>query len=212
MDETPQMWSVVKDLRTTSDKIRALLREGYLRADIARFLNIRYQHVRKVAVEGGLEQGLQSGIRLVPAKKTVEPDSEDIAIDVLVDAGFALLGSWLVTDDGIGLSTPAPKDPGVYVFVVGGTVKYVGLTKMGFHRRMYNYRKPGATQRTSRRIHQIILEHVGSGAVVDIYIAVPPVLEWNGLPIHTAAGLEAGLIDMIRPPWNMMGVRASKVP
>ncbi len=212
MDETRQMSTVVKGLRTTSDKIRALLRAGYLRADVARFLNIRYQHVRKVAVDSGLEQGLQRGIKLVPAKKAVQPDSEKMAIDVLVDAGFALLGSWLVTDDGIGLSTPAPKDPGVYVFVVDGKIKYVGLTKMGLHRRMYNYRKPGATQRTSRRIHQIILKQVGSGTVVDIYIAVPPMLEWNGLPIHTAAGLEAGLIDMLKPPWNMMGVRASKAP
>jgi len=28
---------------------------------------------------------------------------------------------------------------------------------------------------------------------------------WNGLPVNTAAGLEAGLIRLIRPEWNMLG-------
>tara|TARA_R110002124_G_scaffold16882_6_gene71417 strand:+ start:30983 stop:31138 length:156 start_codon:yes stop_codon:yes gene_type:complete len=45
-------------------------------------------------------------------------------------------------------------------------------------------------------IHQIIFVladceniggHVTTGTVVEIYIVVPPTLEWNGLPIHTAA-------------------------
>lgn len=71
---------------------------------------------------------------------------------------------------------------------------------------MYSYSKPGSTQRTSQRINELIGEPARVGAMVEIYIAVPPALEWNGLPIHTAARLEAGLIDMIQPPWNRMGV------
>lgn len=197
---------VVEGLDTIADKIRALLREGYLRADIARFLGVRYQHVRGVAVAGGIDGGLQRGIEVVPASKPIPEVREETAIDVLVDAGFELLGEWVAGEAGIGLSTKAPKDPGVYAFVVDGLVKYVGLTKMGFHRRMYSYSKPGSTQRTSQRINEIIAGHVSAGTVVEVYIAVPPALEWNGLPIHTAAGLEAGLIDMIQPPWNKMGV------
>jgi hypothetical protein len=73
---------------------------------------------------------------------------------------------------------------------------------------MYNYQKPGSTQRTSRRLNEIITEQLGIGAVVDIYIAAPPALEWNGLPVHTAVGLESALIEMIQPPWNKMGVEA----
>lgn len=201
------MSQVVGDLDTTADKIRALLREGHLRADVARFLDIRYQHVRKVAVDAGIDQGLQRGIVVVPKAKPMPAVREETAIDILADAGFTLLGSWVVTETGIGLSAKAPKDPGVYAFVVDGLVKYVGLTKMGFHRRMYSYSKPGSTQRTSQRINEIIGEHVGAGTVVEVYIAVPPALEWNGLPIHTAAGLEAGLIEMIQPPWNKMGIK-----
>jgi hypothetical protein len=34
---------------------------------------------------------------------------------------------------------------------------------------------------------------------------MPPALEWEGLPVNTAAGLEAGLIDFIRPAWNIRG-------
>jgi hypothetical protein len=198
---------VVEGMDTTSDKIRALLREGYLRTEVAKFLDIRYQHVRKVAVDAGIDDGLQRGIVVVPKSNSVPKVRGDTAIDVLIDADFRLLATWVATETGIGLSEPAPKDPGVYAFVVAGIVMYVGLTKSGFHRRMYNYQKPGATQRTSLRINEIIGGHVAAGTVVEIYIAVPPALEWNGLPIDTAAGLEAGLIEMIQPPWNKMGVK-----
>lgn len=44
------MGTVVKGLPTKSAKIRALAAEGYARADIARYLRIRYQHVRNVLV------------------------------------------------------------------------------------------------------------------------------------------------------------------
>lgn len=197
---------VVQDLDTTSDNIRALLREGYLRTECAKFLDIRYQHVRKVAVDAGIEDGLQRGVVVVPKSKPAPAVPADVAIEVLLDGGFELLGTWVGTETGIGLSKPASRDPGVYAFVIDGLVKYVGLTKSGFHRRMYNYQKPGATQRTSQRINEIIVEHVAAGTIVEIYVAVPPALEWNGLPIHAAAGLEAGLIEMIQPPWNLMGV------
>lgn len=197
---------VVESLETTSDKIRALLREGYLRTEIAQFLDIRYQHVRKVAVDAGIEDGLQRGIVVLAKAKAGKKVREDAAIELLVDAGFALHGTWKVTDAGIGLSTPAPRTPGVYAFVIDGVVKYVGLTKTGFHRRFYSYQKPGARQRTSLRLNAMISELLGGGTIIEIYLATPPALEWNGLPVHTAAGLEAGLIEMIQPPWNKMGV------
>ncbi|WP_309084057.1 AbrB/MazE/SpoVT family DNA-binding domain-containing protein [Chelativorans sp.] len=48
--ETHRMREIVKGLTTTSDKIRALDEAGFDRADIARFLDKRYQHVRNVLV------------------------------------------------------------------------------------------------------------------------------------------------------------------
>lgn len=66
-------------------------------------------------------------------------------------------------------------------------MKYVGLTKSGFHRRMYNYQKPGSTQRTSLRLNEIIAEQLGAGTMVEIYIAVPPALELER-PSHPHGG------------------------
>lgn len=49
--ERRPMHQVVAGLRTKSDKIRALAREGYSRSEIAKYLEIRYQHVRNVLVQ-----------------------------------------------------------------------------------------------------------------------------------------------------------------
>lgn len=43
-------------LKTKSDKIRALSRHGVPTAEIARYLDIRYQHARNVLVEAGLHR------------------------------------------------------------------------------------------------------------------------------------------------------------
>ena len=47
-----EMKRIVEGLPSTSAKIRALDAAGYARADIARFLGKRYQHVRNVLVQG----------------------------------------------------------------------------------------------------------------------------------------------------------------
>ncbi len=49
-DQKSTMTDIIKGLETTSSKIRALNAKGYKRADIARFLGKRYQHVRNVLV------------------------------------------------------------------------------------------------------------------------------------------------------------------
>jgi hypothetical protein len=55
------MAEVVRPFSSVADKIRALDRAGVARADIARFLGKRYQHVRNVLVEpiGGAMTGDQ---------------------------------------------------------------------------------------------------------------------------------------------------------
>jgi AbrB family looped-hinge helix DNA binding protein len=50
LDEA-RMKDLTKGLATKSDKIRVLSENGYSRGDIARFLGIRYQHVRNVLVQ-----------------------------------------------------------------------------------------------------------------------------------------------------------------
>jgi hypothetical protein len=47
---------VTAGLKTKSDKIRALSRHGVPTAEIARYLDIRYQHARNVLMEAGLHR------------------------------------------------------------------------------------------------------------------------------------------------------------
>ncbi|HUQ51434.1 MAG TPA: AbrB/MazE/SpoVT family DNA-binding domain-containing protein [Gammaproteobacteria bacterium] len=49
-----QMDLIARPLRTKADKIRALARANVAPADIARFLNIRYQHAYNVIQRAGL--------------------------------------------------------------------------------------------------------------------------------------------------------------
>ena len=65
------------------------------------------------------------------------------------------------------------------------------------------YGKPGVSQRTSLRLNGIIKNELLTTPAIDIYVAEPPDLEWNGLPVHGSAGLELGLIKKFALPWNM---------
>ena len=47
---------LMTEFKTKSAVIRKLSSEGHKRADIARFMNIRYQHVRNVLVQDALKE------------------------------------------------------------------------------------------------------------------------------------------------------------
>ena len=126
--------------------------------------------------------------------------------DVLLKAGFRHLGEWQLAGQGeLELNAQAPIEPGVYAFLVDGWVRYVGLTQTGLRARMGHYRRGHKRQRTSARVKVLIADALAEGKTVRVLIATPGPLEWNGLPVITAAGLEAGLIRMMRPDWNMLG-------
>lgn len=86
-------------------------------------------------------------------------------------------------------------------------VLYVGVATMGIAKRLYFYSKPGVTQRTSQRINTIIKNELLTVAAIDVYIALPPDFDWNGLPIHGSAGLELGLIKKYALQWNMRSAK-----
>lgn len=113
-----------------------------------------YQHVRKVALDAGIEDGLKRGIIVVPKTKPIPKVREDVAIDVLIDAGFNKLGAWMADGaGGIALNTPAPRDAGVYAFVGDGLIKYIGVSRAGIRSRISNYRAGQKGQRTSARVN-----------------------------------------------------------
>ena len=195
--------------QTTSDKIRALANGGYDRIEIAKLLDIRYQHVRNVLLGSGITGGLRREAEA--EREPVEVDAtpaprEDTSWTVLTDAGFQFIGEWTQDPESqIRLDAKAPTAPGVYAFVVDDIVVYVGLTLSGLKTRMDQYRRGHKGQRTSSRINGRISQTLREGKKVKVLVATPEPQEWQELPVNTAAGLEAGLIEMIRPSWNIRG-------
>lgn len=201
---------VTADLETKSDKIRALARAGYLRTEIADLLDIRYQHVRKVLVDAGISDGLQREVefeRTPVAVETTEERTAPTSWEVLLRAGFSFLGEWQPDGDGeFKLDARAPADSGVYAFVVDDVVTYIGLTQRGLRGRLDGYRRGYERQKTNARVKRLITQALADGKRVKVLVATPEPMPWNGLPVNTAAGLEAGLIAMIQPEWNILGV------
>jgi hypothetical protein len=93
----------------------------------------------------------------------------------------------------------------VYALVLDDVVAYIGLTLSGLQKRMDQYRRGHKRQRTSARVKTLIAASLETRRRVKVLAATPEPSEWNGLPVNTAAGLEAGLIQAIRPEWNIQG-------
>lgn len=91
LDEA-RMKELTKGLATKSDKIRALSESGYSRGDIAKFLGIRYQHVRNVLVQSARKAapGLaETGAPI--AGSATAPEGIRNRVSLKVDAGGRIL-------------------------------------------------------------------------------------------------------------------------
>ncbi len=103
-----------------------------------------------------------------------------------------------------------PDEPGVYAFVLADIVVYVGVTLRSLQARMRQYRRGDPRQRTSARINGRIKSALEAKQALKVLFATPKHSDWNGLPVSTASGLEVGLIQAIRPQWNIqIGKRLS---
>jgi len=208
MQQRPPVEEVTHGLKTTSDKIRALAKAGYDRTEISKHLGIVYQHVRKVLVDAGITDGLKRKLQAErePVVVEVPAPREASSWEVLLRAGFQFAGEWTQhPESAIKMDATAPQQPGVYSFVVDDLVMYVGLTNDSLRTCLDQYRRGHEGQRTRARVKKLIGKTLSDGKRVKILVATPEPLEWRGLPVNTAAGLEAGLIQMIRPPWNITG-------
>lgn len=196
----PLPQEIVEGLATKADKIRALTRAGLSRSEVAAFLGISYQHVRNTLVRAGTDPVARASAPTAPLPP------EPWAIERLLDAGFELLGDCSLSgDEAFGYSAKAPATAGVYAFAVDGWVKYVGLTRGTLRTRLGHYVRGHKGQKTSVHIKGRILETLRAGRLVQVLVATPPAFEWNGLPVDGAAGLETGLIRLIKPEWNRQG-------
>src|SRR5205823_838863 len=119
---------------------------------------------------------IKPNTEVVALSKRVQPASKPrLMAAELLRAGFEFSGRWVLSSDGVLLSDRAlPKSVGVYAFAREDVVLYVGVATMGLSKRLYFYGKPGVTQRTSQRIHNVIREALQSVSYIDIYTAMPP--------------------------------------
>jgi hypothetical protein len=198
----PLPQKIVVGLTTKADKIRALDLAGFSRTEIARFLGISYQHVRNTLARGAPQRGHTGSLSVDAARPDPWP------IQRLIDAGFLLLADCSLSgEDAFGYSVKAPTESGVYAFAVDGWIRYVGLTRGALRTRLGHYIRGHKGQKTSAHIKGRILEMLRAGRNVQVLVATPPSFEWNGLPVDGAAGLETGLIRLIKPDWNRQGNR-----
>jgi hypothetical protein len=208
MDNRPEPEEVTTGLTTTAARIRALAEAGYYQAEIGKLLNVRYQHVRKVLIDAGLNTRFSPRV-LVERDPILVDDAplahEEASWEILLRAGFEFIGEWIAEPEtGIQLDVLAPIEPGVYSFVVNDLVMYVGSTNNSLRTRLNQY---GVGQLGPRRhrtevlVKNLIAEALSNGEKVKILFAMPKPLEWHGLPVSTAAGLEVALIEKIRPAW-----------
>jgi hypothetical protein len=129
-----------------------------------------------------------------------------LTVERLLRSGFQEVGCWVLNSERQ-LTHPIelPTRAGVYAFAVDGVVQYVGLASASVRQRLGFYSRPGIGQRTNIRLHELIRGRIDEGVVVEILIAHPPNLDWNGLKISGSEGLEAGLIVEFELPWNVRG-------
>lgn len=190
---------------TKAAKIRELARLGNSVVEIAGILGIRYQHAYHVLSRSGMLPTKVPGETRArtPRRTKAHSQKPPLSVEILRSGGFVSAGSWTLSLDGrIELERPLPKEVATYAFVVDGFAVYVGVATSTLAKRFRSYVRPGPTQRTSSRLNANIRELLVQGGIVEIYVATPPDLEWNGLPIHASAGLELGLIERFSLEWN----------
>jgi hypothetical protein len=125
----------------------------------------------------------------------------------LIKAGFREIGHWRERDGALvpDLTEAVSERGAVYVFIDNDEIAYIGLSMMPLDKRFYFYANPGPSQSTNIRLKALILDRLAIGALFRILVAFPGQLEWNGLPLDVAPGLETALINSIQPKWNKKG-------
>lgn len=126
-------------------------------------------------------------------------------------SGFQDSGAWTINGGILIPPSQLPAEPGVYAFLIGEIVHYVGLASVSLRQRLSLYAKPGPTQSTNIRINAIIRKSIDAGRPVRVFIAMPPDSEWNGFRVSGPCGLEAGMINDFDLPWNKRGVSTTKI-
>ena len=157
-----------------------------------------YQKNRESEIIKEIEPSLIDG-----ASRTSKSPSD--SLEQLLSLGFEEVGHWFLEGDQVTFSlTKSSKEANIlYSFVVNGEVKYVGKSVLTLHKRMYFYKQGGGSQKTNIRNRADINACLVKGQQVKIYVLVPDLqMEYKGMPINIAAGLEDNIILKLKPEWN----------
>jgi hypothetical protein len=116
--------------------------------------------------------------------------------------GFRQAGTLRRRDQRTILTGELPRQCGVYAWVLGRRIVYVGYA-WNLRARTNAHRSNAFRKLRYPRRHLIELGRtLKAGAHIRIFIATPKPRTFKGLPVNTALGLEDGLIGMLKPPWN----------
>jgi len=129
-------------------------------------------------------------------------------ISRLKKAGFKEVGFWSIEDNRpqYTLTREETTYNVLYAFVAGTEVLYIGKTTIALRDRMYQYQRPGVSQRTNVRVNGLIADMLSLGDDIRIYaLPDPGDMKYYGFHLNLAAGLEDDVISQLRPKWNKVG-------
>jgi hypothetical protein len=132
-------------------------------------------------------------------------------------AGFTKSGAFCGVDRTVNLRGTFPHEPGIYLFVIGRKVRYVGKTERSLRSRLLAYEKGLRKDLPRRPVHTAILNTIAEDKDVEIYtLSVSGRTQFfrrKGLPVDYLIGLESGLIENLEKgdlhPFNT-AVRAKR--
>lgn len=144
-DDKRDQWT--EGLATKSEKIRALAHHGVATADIARYLDIRYQHARNVLMECGLHRPKAAAAKHQEDVKPAAGTSSDTWVELSKEGTLAIMPELLTA---AGLEPGAP----VHVRLNGDCLEVLSRSA------------------ALRRAQQIVSRHIPEGvSLVDELIA-----------------------------------------
>ena len=178
------------------------------------FERVGHGQYRYTGAASAMAKGPLETKRAIPP---IQPQPKEITLtqgaetkhgrEYLINFGFKLAGHWYLDEGKINydLSNLPNSDHGLYAFVLGDQVLYLGKTSNSLKRRLNSYRRPGPSQPTNIRANAMLTGLLKTHPKVEIYAWVDPSSgKDDELFLDKAAGYETALIRKLQPPWNKM--------
>ena len=134
-----------------------------------------------------------------------------LSLCYLEAAGFEKVGKWVLEkcEPKLKLEGDIRKASGVYLFVIGAKVYYVGKADE-LHIRAGSYARTIRLAKRNRKVHDGLEDAIHRGLEVALYVLVRKrkrLIKIRGLPLDFISGLEDGLIADLVPPWNTFNLK-----